>query len=103
MNGYKSMEDESANLFRMLSYFTHEEEAKIGWDRMEQEIEMIQRECTFEKIRNFYLALFAPAEVALRRGKTLKERRDSMKDSLECYRAFYNHQKSSESASPFTS
>ena len=29
------MEDESANYFRMLSYFTHEAEAEIGWDRKE--------------------------------------------------------------------
>lgn len=29
MNGYKSMEDESANYFKMLSYFTHQEETKI--------------------------------------------------------------------------
>ena len=35
MNGFKSMEDESANYFKMLSYFSHEEEAKIGWDRVE--------------------------------------------------------------------
>ena len=54
MNGFKSMDDESAKLFSMLSFFTHEHEAKIGWDRMEQEIEMIQRECTFEKIKAFY-------------------------------------------------
>ena len=43
MNGFKSMEDEAKNYFRMLSYFTHEAEAEIGWDRREQEIEMIER------------------------------------------------------------
>ena len=35
MNGYKCMDDEADNYFRMLSYFSHEEEAKIGWDRKE--------------------------------------------------------------------
>lgn len=60
MNGFKSMDDESAKLFTMLSYFNHEHEAKIGWDRMEQEIEMIQRECTYDKIKAFYKLLFAP-------------------------------------------
>ena len=29
MNGYKSMEDESANYFKMLSYFTHQEEEPL--------------------------------------------------------------------------
>ena len=75
MNGFKSMEDEADNYFTMLSYFTHEEEAKIGWDRKEQEIQMIQEQCTYEKMRDFYKLLFAPAEIAMRRGKTFTERR----------------------------
>ena len=99
MNGYKSMDDEAANYFRMLSYFTHEAEAEIGWDRREQEIEMIQRECTFDKMRTFYKQLFAPQEVPMRRGKTFKERRDSMSESMQCYRAFYNQEKSSGKSS----
>ena len=31
----------------------------------------------------------------MRRGKTFKERRDSMSESMQCYRAFYNQEKSS--------
>ena len=93
MNGYKSMEDESTNYFRMISYFTHEAEAEIGWDRKEQEIDMIQKECTFDKIREFYKLLFAPGAIAIRRGKTFDERRASMTEAMGYYREFYGTQK----------
>ena len=93
MNGYKSMEDESTNYFRMLSFFTHEAEAEIGWDRKEQEIDMIQKECTFDKIKEFYKLLFAPGETAIRKGKTFDERRASMTEAMGYYREFYGTQK----------
>ena len=92
MNGYKSMEDESTNYFRMISFFTHEAEAEIGWDRKEQEIDMIQKECTFDKIREFYKLLFAPGTTAIRRGRTYDERRASMTEAMGYYREFYNTQ-----------
>ena len=54
---------------------------------------MIQKECTFDKIKEFYKAIFAPGEIAIRKGKTFDERRESMTEAMGYYREFYNTQK----------
>jgi hypothetical protein len=50
---------------------------------------MIQNECTFEKIKEFYEMLFAPSDTSIRFGKSFSERKECMKFCMVLYRKYF--------------